>query len=394
MGRPFAIVCLSSQEWSVDLPTNRQQIMLRASRRGHEVLFVETGHFLGRHLWRLVRGKSRGSLARRLFATETVAPGIRVRKALNLVPWGHKHRLPNTVNSLLTGKLLHFLTSGLPEPRVLWLYDPCAARVAGACREAVAVYDCVDDYVEQAGANSHRRALVAASDRQAADTANVVFTTTSPLYKRLRRINERTHLIPNAGDYDHFRPAAERSFAAPEVRNLARPIVGFAGNFIASKVDFDLLEAAARKRPEWTLLLIGPASPETREKLEHLTRLPNVAWLGPKPYGELPRYIAAFDVGLIPYAANAYTRSCFPLKVYEYLAAGKPIVASGLPELAGMEPDVALVDSADELVAAVRAALDRVSSADRERRIALAARNSWETRTERLLDLVGAELSA
>ena len=83
----------------------------------------------------------------------------------------------------------------------------------------------------------------------------------------------------------------------------------------------------------------------------------NVRWLGPKPYSELPRYVAAFDVGLIPYVENDYTRSCFPLKLYEYLAAGKPVVASGLPELAGMEPDVVLVDGPAAFVDAIEAAL-------------------------------------
>jgi glycosyltransferase involved in cell wall biosynthesis len=391
--RPFSIVCLSSQEWSTDLPTNRQQIMLRASRRGHEILFIETGHFTGRHLWRLLGAGSRRSLARRLFATESVAPGIRVRKSLNLLPWGQKYRLANRLNSLVTAQLVRIVARSLPEPRVLWIYDPCAAHVAGSCGEALAAYDCVDDYVEQAGPDRQRRALVAAGDRRAAHVAKLVFATTSPLYERLSRVNTRTHLVPNAGDYDHFRPAADPSFAAPEVRDLARPTLGFAGNFLASKVDFELLEAVARARPEWTLLLIGPARSETEEKLQRLGRLPNVVWLGPKPYEELPRYVAGFDVGLIPYTTNAYTQSCFPLKVYEYLAAGKPIVASGLPELAGMEPDVALVEGKDELIGAVDAALGRVSSADRERRIALAARNTWETRTERLLEFVSSELS-
>jgi glycosyltransferase involved in cell wall biosynthesis len=125
--------------------------------------------------------------------------------------------------------------------------------------------------------------------------------------------------------------------------------------------------------------------------VERLNRLPNVRWLGARPYSELPRYVAAFDVGLIPYVSNAYTRSCFPLKLYEYLAAGKPVVATGVPELAQMEPDVVLVDEAKNFVAEVRKALDRDTEVDRARRRQLASRNSWEAKTERLLELVGRE---
>jgi glycosyltransferase involved in cell wall biosynthesis len=145
--------------------------------------------------------------------------------------------------------------------------------------------------------------------------------------------------------------------------------------------------------PEATVLLIGPAVPDTASALDRLDGLPNVRWLGPRPYSELPRYVAAFDVGLIPYVSNAYTRSCFPLKLYEYLAAGKPVVATGLPELAQMEPDVVLVEEAMDFVAEVRKAVDRDAEADRSRRRQLASRNSWEAKTERLLELVGRELN-
>ena len=175
-------------------------------------------------------------------------------------------------------------------------------------------------------------------------------------------------------------------------RRPARPVLGFAGNFLGSKVDFGLLEQLAHALPQATVLLIGPAAPETASALERLARLSNVRWLGPRPYSELPRYVAAFDVGLIPYLSNAYTRSCFPLKLYEYLAAGKPVVASGLPELAQMRPDVVLVDEPGDFVEEARSALERDTDADKVRRRQLAARNSWEAKTERLLELVGREL--
>src|SRR5206468_2969796 len=100
----------------------------------------------------------------------------------------------------------------------------------------------------------------------------------------------------------------------------------------------------ATERGDWTLLLVGPARDDAVEQLARLTALPNVHWTGWKPYQTLPAYVAAFDVGLCPYLANRYTQNVFPLKVYEYLSAGKPVVASGTPSLAGMEPDVTLVN--------------------------------------------------
>jgi glycosyltransferase involved in cell wall biosynthesis len=389
--KAFSIICLSSQDWRTALLTNRQQIMLRAADQGHRVLFVETGYFLGKHLWALLRRRERWSLARRLFTTEEVVPGVLLRKALNVLPWGSTYRLSNAINSGATARLLRHLAAKLPQPVVLWIYDPSAARMIGSSGEMLAVYDCVDDYREQT-TSSRKRELVASCDRKAVLQSRLVFATSTTMYERQRRLNPSTHLVPNAGDYKHFAVAADRTVAAPEVSDLPRPVLGFAGNFLASKIDLDLLEAVARALPQSTLLLIGPATQETAPTLERLAQLPSVRWLGEKPYADLPRYVAAFDVGLIPYVSNAYTRSCFPLKLYEYLAAGKPVVASGLPELSGMEPDVVLVDGPTTFVRAVQEAAARNGDREQLRRRRLASANSWEARAGRLIELVQREL--
>jgi len=141
------------------------------------------------------------------------------------------------------------------------------------------------------------------------------------------------------------------------------------------------------------IVLVGPPAENARAGLAGLQRLDNVHVLGFRPYDELPAYVGGFSVGVIPYRATAYTRNCSPLKVYEYLAAGKAVVASGVPDLGGMEPDVALAEGAEEFVAAVEAALAAESPEAVARRRELAEKNTWEARTERLLDLVGGRLA-
>lgn len=390
-GSSFSIICLSDSGWDVPLPTNRQQIMRRAAERGHEVLFVETGPFFGRKLLETLRRRPRR--LRELVSPVQVAPRVATMPAMNLLPFGHRRRLPNAINNRLTAAMLRRQAGRLRRPVIVWIYDPSSASVAGACGEDFAVYDCVDDFPSVAFYDGHRRTIATMGDRLAAERSRLVFTTSSALRDRHSKVQPRTTLVRNVGDYAHFSPATDRSFAAAEVASLSGPVIGFAGNFMSGKVDLEMVEAVAA-RSSWTLLLVGPADEAARGRLERLVaERPNVTWVGPKPYADVPRYVAAFDVGLCPNAWNEYGRSCFPLKVFEYLAAGKPVVVSGNPEVAGMEPDVLLARGADAFVAAVEQALERLAPEDRERRIELASRNTWDTRVDRLLSLVEDELA-
>jgi glycosyltransferase involved in cell wall biosynthesis len=385
------VVCLSPQSWEVDLPTNRQQVMAHLAQNGHRVLYVETEGFLGR-LLRELRGGAWRSLLRRRLNPEMVAPGVGVMKAPTLVPWGHRFRRAARVNSFLTAWAIRRRTRANPDSKILWLYDPCFADCVGRTGERFAVYDCVDDYAEQAAADRRMSSLVAAYDALAASRSRLVFGTARPLVERHRKHNGRTHLVRNVGSFHDFAQAADKKFCAAEVTTLPGPVIGFTGNFLPGKVDFTLIEAIASHRPEWTVLLVGPSRDGTKETLSRLASRANVRWLGARSYEKIPRYVAAFDVAIIPYLRNAYTRSCFPLKTFEYLAAGKAVVASGLPELEGMEPHVVLAEDAREFIAAVEEALgDRLPSNVAARQ-ELAAANTWETRTHRLLELIATEL--
>ncbi len=390
-GQALHVVCLSTQPWRVDLPTNRQQIMTRVAEAGHDVLYVDTGDFVGRHIGSLVRSVARRSILRQLVGVEVVAPRVRAMIAPSILPWGHRFRLAARINAALTAWLIRRRRKR-GEPVVLWLYDPWFADCIGKTGERLAVYDCVDDYAEQA--DPSRRARTLELDTLAASRARIVFATATTLAERHGRHNARTHLVPNVGDFAHFAPAADRSLVPSRLADLSPPVIGFAGNFHPRKIDLELLEKLARQRPEWTMVLIGPAREATEQALGRLARLGNVHWLGAVSYDDLPRFVAAFDVALIPYRTNAYTRSCFPLKTYEYLAAGKAVVASGLPELRGMEPDVVVVDDGDldGFSAAIERALDETSQDAISSRQARAAANTWETRSSRLLDLIAAEL--
>jgi len=159
---------------------------------------------------------------------------------------------------------------------------------------------------------------------------------------------------------------------------------------INAKVDLALLAEVAARRPDWRIELVGPLSYGLNEgELARLRALPNVHFAGAVPPEQVPAVMAGCDVGLIPYQMNEQTYHVNPLKVYEYLAAGKPVVGTPLPELAQFEPLVRLAGDVDGFVAAVEAAL--VEGDDPEAiaaRLAVAAANTWDVRVERMVGLI------
>ena len=208
----FSIICLSRQDWDARLPTNRQQIMTRAAARGHQVLFVETGHFLGTRAADWLRGKD-GAFVARLIGAESVEPGLSVRRSVNVLPWGQRFGLSATVNHRLTARAVSRLARSLPRPVVLWIYDPVAFRRQGDFGEDLVVYDVVDDYAEQAG--PARYDFVAAADRRAGRDSQLVFATTTPLRDR--------HLSAEWSDASRQERRRLRSFR-PGRRPLARSV--------------------------------------------------------------------------------------------------------------------------------------------------------------------------
>ena len=151
---------------------------------------------------------------------------------------------------------------------------------------------------------------------------------------------KRTYLIPNAADIDHYREVNLDNIEPNDnIALIPRPIVGFLGA-VEHWIDLDLIEYLAGRLPQYSFVFVGPAHVET----SRLSRYDNVFFLGRKSFDDLPSYIAAFDVCMNPYILDDVASGCSPLKLYEYMAAGKPIVSVRMPEA---EKFVDLVEIAD-----------------------------------------------
>jgi glycosyltransferase involved in cell wall biosynthesis len=164
------------------------------------------------------------------------------------------------------------------------------------------------------------------------------------------------------------------------------------GAVTAHKLDFELISSVARKRPDWHWVLIGPrGQAEQPGDLEKLGR-PNVHVLGPRQYKDLPHYVRGFDVAVLPCPLNEYTNFMFPMKFFEYLAAGKDVVASSLPALQEFADVFLSYSTAEEFIEQVERALDG-RGLDRNRCRSVARRHTWEWRTEGMMAILN-ELSA
>ncbi len=270
------------------------------------------------------------------------------------------------------------LSAGLTDV-VCLVQWPFWAPLAAAARERWGwrlVYDCLDDHT----GFSNVSLAVLGLEQQLLTDSDLVVSTSQALHAKTQALARQSLLLPNAADYAHFsQPSATAPLAA-----LAHPIIGYYGA-IADWFDVDLIHAAATARPAWQFVLIGSTF---AADVTPLRTLPNVHLLGEIPYADLPAYLHAFDVACIPFKLTPLTRATNPVKFYEYLSAGKPVVAVALPEL---EPYRALyypVDQREDFVPQLEAALSERAPALAATRQQVARANTWAQRAATLRDAV------
>jgi teichuronic acid biosynthesis glycosyltransferase TuaH len=199
--------------------------------------------------------------------------------------------------------------------------------VHGACRERVSVYWAKDDFVGGAALLGESARLLEVRERRVAFAADLVVAANPLVAQTWERRGLDPLLIPFGADTAAYEQVDEAPL--PAELQLPPPVAGFVGR-LNSRTDLALLEAIAVDGQ--SLLLVGPKDPGFEpERFVALTARPNVRWVGPKPFEVLPSYLRVIDVGLVPYRDSAFNRGSFPLKTLEYLAAGRPVVATDLP---------------------------------------------------------------
>jgi glycosyltransferase involved in cell wall biosynthesis len=267
-------------------------------------------------------------------------------------------------------------TAGMVDP-VLVTTVPNACDYAATVRKDLVVYYCVDDFSAWPGLDA---SLVRGMEDMLVQRADVLLATSRKLYERLAASGKPVHMLTHGVDIELF--GREASAEHPCLAGLRRPRAGYFG-LIDARTDKRLLEAVARRMPDFELVLTG----RVETAVEALAALSNVHFTGPVPYRELPDLIAGLDVLLLPYAVNEFSDTLSPLKMKEYLATGKPVVSTPIAEARALREYVTLAGTAEEWEAGLRAALS-VDVPQRKRAIAPVMRGeSWGAKAERLQTL-------
>ena len=378
------IVWISTQDWD-DVWTRKQRFALYLSEKGYRILYVEAqlhwaGFMLNKELRKFKRifkfTNSPKEIKKNIFVATPplVFPGQTMSKIINRI---NKLFMIYQINKLL--KKLNI------KNYYLWVYPPDSIDLIDRLKYEKLIFDCVDDWSRFSGLVSKQTMEKYMNDLFR--RADLVVVTHEELRRKANMCTDRVALIPNGVEANHFDLSKIEDGDIPEeMKRIIGPKIGFIGS-VAKWIDYDLLHYIAVNRPEWSIIMIGPVS--NRIKIDKIRQQKNIYLLGRKAYNDLPKYIKAFDVCINPFVVDELSDSVDPLKMYEYLATGKPIVSVKMPAVNRFK---GLIDVAKDKKEFVKCIEKKILNSSQEnlqaKRIQIANEHSWQKRYEQLYDAI------
>ena len=356
------LICFSHLGW--DFVFQRPQHLLTRAARTMRVYYFEEPRWL-----------------------ENTEPGIDIRVVHGVtlcqprLPWNLGWALIEPTLAAMVDQVI--AQNAIARP-ILWFYTPAALRYAGHLKGYPIVYDCMDELSAFKGADDELPALEQELMRRAA----LVFTGGASLYEAKRTQHPHVHAFPSGVDIGHFAPARAGLPEPTDQAAIPKPRAGYYG-VIDERLDLDLVAATADARPGTQFILVGPVA---KIDPKDLPKRPNLHYLGSRTYDALPAYVAGWDVALMPFALNAATRFISPTKTPEYLAAGRPVVSTAVPDVVrgyGGMGGVTIAADAAGFAAGIDAAANLVPGWLAEADAALAGM-SWDAIWARMAALVQA----
>ncbi|CAN5342975.1 glycosyltransferase family 1 protein [soil metagenome] len=304
-----------------------------------------------------------------------VEPNIFVLNPLAIPAYGSKTIVSLNQRSLISQvkKAMRKLSFG---DVINMVFNPAAGMIAGKLGESQLIYYCVDEYTAFTGSSALKEI-----EEMLFRMSDLVVVSAEKLFDGKKHFNPNTHIIRHGTDWRHFCTALDEATKIPdEIANLPRPIIGFHG-LLADWVDFELIKKTAEHFRGGSVVLIGKIAVDAEQKVKILNDVPNIHFLGRKPYAELPAYCKGFDVALNPFTINELTLAANPLKVREYLAAGLPVVSTDIPEVRVLDDCLVGTDH-DDFIAKIEQALAHPKP--RKEVSDAIAHESWEAKIDEL----------
>jgi len=361
---PLRICWLSHLAWERTLFQRPQQLAVQFDAAGCEVLYIS---LIGLRRWLRMPGTERSA-----------AIGSRGH-AVNAPFLPAAARVPaigrlSLARAAAQGRA--FLASAPAGRRILWLQHPAWVRAVDSMPHDALVYDCMDPFE----AFRKTEAEVAAREPELLRRADVVFTGGRSLHAQREGMSRNMHCLPSGVDIPHFAKAADEGEADAGIAALPGPVIGYIGA-IDERMDWDLLRALCRTHRDWSVALVGPLVLMDRLPLSE----PNLHWLGPRRYDDLPDALRGMRACMIPWKVNHLTRFMSPTKTPEYLAAGRPVASVPIPDVVGDYGDEVFVgDGPESFVGACERAMDRGPGPS----LKPPAARTWEETAGAMLDQV------
>ncbi|MFT5166214.1 MAG: teichuronic acid biosynthesis glycosyltransferase TuaH [Saprospiraceae bacterium] len=251
--------------------------------------------------------------------------------------------------------------------------------------QVVNIYQNIDDMTQEPYTAKHGARL----EREVATKTDIVTVTSTNLWELMSPYNKEVHIVHNAADISNFERVLKEKFDKPEeIKHIDGKIIGFVGNLDHCRVDYPLLQKIAEYHSDKTLLLVGPINNTEYQEIG-LDQLPNVIFAGSKNIAELPRYLQHMDCTLIPFLCNTLTKSIYPLKINEYLAAGKAVISTSFSkDIRGFADYIYLADNHDQFLKQIDQAIIENAAGRIQSRNDLAHTNTWEARVEEFWTIV------
>ena len=304
-----------------------------------------------------------------------------------MLPLGRSYLPINHINQrLIFSGVERALTELKMTNPLVWIGDPYFSIFARDHGRPLTVFDWIH---EDPGRTESRISRVYRALRaEIIKRSDIIFTPSRLIYERHGRNDPRFSLIPHGVDLDSFSPRNNPLPLPADLGAIPLPRIGFSGT-VGPAVDRKLLNFLAENLPGYSFVIIGPV----QGNVDTLKKQPNIYFLGPRNRKELPRYLEHLSAGIIPYIVSRRTETVHPVKTYEYLAAGLPVISTDLPELHHRRGTIVLASSPQDFLHFLKRSLKEDNREQRTERRRVACNHSWESRMETIEDIIEQALS-